>query len=160
MQGDAMRKRFSFSVATLALGWLMAASPALAATIHPEPNTPVGANNIATQIVATPGVLVGAQFTAFPPAGTPNGWEDAPLTQFPTNGTTFGILTSGNVSNVDDPGTFTSVNDGGAVTPPPHGNSAFDVSILKVDSPNRCPRLPRRGVRNHPTNPVISLESG
>jgi hypothetical protein len=110
----------------------MAAAPAMAA-IHPETNTPLGATNIATQIVATPGILVGASFTAFPPAGTPNGWEDAPLTQFPTHGSTFGILTSGDVNNVDDPGTFTSVSDGGFVTPPPHGNSAFDVSILKID---------------------------
>ena len=127
-----MRKRTGFSVAVLGVGWLMAAAPAMAA-IHPETNSPVGATNIATQIVATPGILVGASFTAFPPLGTPNGWEDAPLTQFPTHGTTFGILTSGNVSNVDNPGMFTSVDDGGAATPPGHGTTAFDTSILKVD---------------------------
>ncbi len=119
----------STAILVTAVLWLMAAMPTLAA-ITPEPNTPAGATTIASKIVATPGTLLAAAFTEHPPLGTPNGWEDAPLTQFPTNGSTFGILTSGNVSNVDDPGTFTSVNDGGLAV---HGNSAFDVTILKVD---------------------------
>ena len=114
-------------VAALALA--AGAGVALAA-ITSQPPTPAGATAIADAMAATPGIVLGASFVTAPPAGTPNGTADSPLTQFPTNGTTFGILTSGNVQNVDDPGTFTTVNDGGG---PVKGTTDFDVSILRVD---------------------------
>ena len=63
-------------------------------------------------------------------AGTPNGTSDSPLAGFPTDGSTFGILTSGNVSNVPNVGTFTSVNNGGVAV---RGDTDRDVSILKTD---------------------------
>ena len=100
------------------------------AAITSQPATPAGAAAIANAMAATPGIVLGAEFVSSPPGGTPNGTADSALTQFPTNGTTFGILTSGNVQNVDDPGTFTSVNDGG---PAVRGMTDRDVSVLRID---------------------------
>src|SRR5688572_13642803 len=100
------------------------------AAITPVDETPLGATTIAEAMEATPGIVVAALFQTAPPLNNPNGIADAPLTQFPTNGTTFGILTSGEVTNVDDPGTFTSVDDGGL---PQRGTSDRDVSVLQIE---------------------------
>ena len=122
-----MKKRFLTTViaAIVTLGVAGVANAAIIATDE----TPAGATTIAEQIEATPGIVVGALFQSAPPFNNPNGYADSTLTQFPTNGNTFGILTSGEVTNVDDPGTFTSVNDGGG---PVRGTSDRDVSILQI----------------------------
>ncbi len=103
---------------------------AAGAAITPVANDPAGATAIANAMAATPGVVTGAVFTAAPPVDSPNGTADSALTEFPTNGSTFGILTTGSVANVDDPGTFTTVNLAG---PNVRGNTDFDVSILRID---------------------------
>jgi Bacterial Ig-like domain (group 1) len=122
-----MKRRFLITViaAIVTLGLTGVAN----ATIHPTDESPVGATAIAEAMEATPGIVVSALFQTAPPLNNPNGYADSALTQFPTNGNTFGILTSGEVTNVDDPGTFTSVNDGGG---PVRGTSDRDVSILQI----------------------------
>ena len=122
-----MRLLLGFAAAAvLALG-----TSVVLASITAQPATPAGALAIANAMAAAPGIVTGASFDKIPPNGTPNGTADAPLTQFPTNGTTFGILTSGNVNNVDHPGTFTSVDDGGGPVKP--GGTDRDVTILKIN---------------------------
>jgi len=82
------------------------------------------------QAIAAPSVTVtGASFTASP-SGTPNGVSTSSLGGFPLDGADYGILTSGNVTSVDQPGTFADTNDGGGNV---RGDSDFDVSILKID---------------------------
>jgi Bacterial Ig-like domain (group 1) len=103
---------------------------AAGAAITPVANDPGGATAIANAMAATPGIVTGATFTAAPPNDSPNGTADSTLTQFPTNGSTFGILTSGSVANVDDPGLFTTVSLGGGNV---RGDTDLDVSILKID---------------------------
>ena len=78
-----------------------------------------------------PATLTGAGFDAVPAAGTPNGTANAPLSFFPRDGSTFGIITSGDVSLADDPNTAGSsgASLGGASV---RGNTDFDVTILKL----------------------------
>ncbi len=104
------------------------AVPALAAVV---PQTgPAGALAIAQAIVAPSTTLTGASFVTLPPLGTPDGVSTAALGGFPTAGSSFGILTNGNVSSVPDPTAFANTDDGGGSV---RGDTAFDVSILKVD---------------------------
>src|SRR5258706_6043960 len=92
---------------------------------------PAGALAIANAMAAAPGIVTGAAFVTTTGADTtPNGTSDAPLTQFPTKGATFGILTSGNVTNVDNPGLFTDVQNGGGAI---RGVTDRDVTILRID---------------------------
>jgi hypothetical protein len=99
-------------------------APAAQAAIVPSP-----ALAIAASIASPSATVTGASFVD-QPGGTPNGVSTTPLTGFPTDGSSFGILTSGNVSVVGSPGTFASTNDGGGNV---RGNTDLDVSILKVD---------------------------
>jgi hypothetical protein len=87
------------------------------------------ANTIAAAIASSSLTVTGASLVA-PPSGTPNGVSTSGLGGFPVDGADYGILTSGDVNNVDDTGTFTSINDAGLVV---RGNTDFDVSILKID---------------------------
>jgi Bacterial Ig-like domain (group 1) len=105
-------------------------SGAASAAVTPVPNNAAGALAIANAMAATPGLVTGASFVTAPPLDSPNGTADSALTEFPTNGSTFGILTSGSVANVDDPGLFTSIDLGGGNV---RGDTDLDVSILKVD---------------------------
>lgn len=74
--------------------------------------------------------LTGASFVAQPDGGTSAGVGDAPVAGFPTDSTTFGVLSSGDVSTIEAPGTFSSTDlDGGNV----RGNTDLDVTVLKVD---------------------------
>lgn len=93
-----------------------------------------GALAIATAVAGPGAAVTGASFLTVPPAGTPNGVADAPLSVMPTNDTTFGILTTGNVALADDAnvaGNTSAHNGGGPV--PGRGDTALDVSVLKVD---------------------------
>jgi hypothetical protein len=91
--------------------------------------TPSGALAIANAIASPSANVTGASFVA-QPGGTPDGVSTTPLTSFPTDGSSFGVLTSGNVSVVGSPATFANTNDGGGNV---RGNTDMDVSILKVD---------------------------
>lgn len=106
---------------------------ALAATIVPVSNDGTGATALATASLAAPATLSAASFDAVPAAGTPNGTSDT-LSSFPTDGTTFAILTSGDVNLADDANSSASSGASlGGATPAGRGDSAFDVSILRLD---------------------------
>jgi hypothetical protein len=91
--------------------------------------TPSTALAIAQAMASPSANVTGASFVAIP-GGTPDGVSTTPLTGFPTNGSSFGVLTSGNVSVVGSPTTFASTADGGGSV---RGTSDMDVSILKID---------------------------
>jgi len=85
---------------------------------------------IAQSIASDTVTVTGASFVAVPPNNFPNGVYTSPLSGFPVDGSTFGILTSGDVNSVDEPGTFASTDDGGGAV---RGDTDDDVSILKID---------------------------
>jgi len=74
--------------------------------------------------------VTSASFSALPPNNFPNGVYTSPLGGFPVDGSTFGILTSGDVNSVDQPGTFANTDDSGGSV---RGDTDLDVSILKID---------------------------
>lgn len=82
-----------------------------------------------SQALASSANVTGLSFLSTT-GGTPNGTSNRALAGFPTDGSTFGILTSGNVSNIPNVGTFSSVSNGGASV---RGDTDMDVSILKTD---------------------------
>jgi hypothetical protein len=127
-----MRRPFTTLLATVAFGWLMAAGPVLAATIHPTDETPVGATAIANAVKTPSFNMTGALFQTAPPNNDPNGWADSPINVFPTNGPSFGILTSGQVTLADDPNTAPNSGqaDGGVLQG--RGPTAYDVSVLAM----------------------------
>ncbi|HEX4490683.1 MAG TPA: choice-of-anchor L domain-containing protein [Acidimicrobiia bacterium] len=88
------------------------------------------ATAIAAALSSPTAHVTGASFVA-EPDGTPNGTSDAALADFPTDGSSFGILTTGDVNSVPNPGTFASTNAGGSDDV--RGDTDNDVSILKVD---------------------------
>jgi hypothetical protein len=109
-------------VAALTLGLVGPAQ----ATITPS----FTALTIAQAIASSSVTVTGASFVTSPPTGTPNGVSTSALGGFPIDGADYGILTSGDVTSVDQPGTFASTNDGGGNV---RGDTDYDVSILKVD---------------------------
>ena len=86
------------------MGTVLVPRAVFAATIVPVTGDATGATALGNAMLANPAVLTSASFAAFPPSGTPNGTSDA-LSFFPTNGSTFGILTTGDVSLADDANT-------------------------------------------------------
>ena len=129
---------------------------AAGAAVTPVANDAGGATAIANAMAATPGVVTGAAFVAAPPNDSPNGTADSVLTQFPTNGSTFGILTSGSVANVDDPGLFTNVQSRRRersrehrlrrLDPPdrPHRPDRFELPDVRLQVPVRGVPVLRR----------------
>lgn len=101
-----------------------------AATVGPTAIAPTTALAVA-QAMATPSFgLTGASFLTQPPAGGSAGVGDSPVAGFPTESSTFGVLSSGDVSTIEAPGTFSSTAlDGDNV----RGNTDLDVTVLKVD---------------------------
>ncbi len=118
------------SVVTVAtLGAL--AAPALA-TI----TTTRTASTVATAIVADTSAISGSSFQSIPPTGgggeEPNAVSTTPLGGFQTNGTSYGILTTGDATLVNQPNS--SGSDGvGLGGPNVRGVNDYDVTILKVD---------------------------
>ena len=96
------------------------------ATITPSAT----ALTIAQAIASSSLTVTAASFVAVPPSGTPNGVSTSVLGGFPVDGADYGILTSGDVSSVDQPGAFADSDDGGGNV---RGDTDLDVSILKVD---------------------------
>ena len=97
-------------------------------------NTGASASDIANAIDATPGLVTGASFETLPPSGTPDAVSDTALTSFPRNGSDYGILTTGDagIASSANDSASSGASDGGG-TPAGRGDSAFDVSVLKVD---------------------------
>lgn len=86
---------------------------------------------IAQAIAAPVTNVTGASFVTTTTGGTPNGISDAPLAGFGASGASFGILTTGNVSNVAIPTAIANTNNNGnpiAV----RGTTAKDISVLQV----------------------------
>ncbi len=94
-------------------------------------NPGVTALDIAQAMAVDPTIILSAAFVTEPPiTNTANAVSNVHLALFPTNGLTYGILTSGGVTNTDQPGIFTSVDlTGGHV----RGDTDFDVTILRID---------------------------
>lgn len=98
--------------------------------VGPTAITPSAALAVA-EAMGTPSFgLTGASFVTTPPDGETAGVGDSGLAGFPTAGSTFGVLSSGEVSTIEAPGTFSSTNLGGDNV---RGNTDLDVTILKVD---------------------------
>lgn len=119
-----------------AYGLVGFAQPASAA-INPTGDALIIANAMA----ASPGIVTAASFvsttvttgTTTTPANTPaNATADSVLAGFPRNGPSFGILTTGDPTFVDDPnaeGNKGDENSGGTS----RGDTDRDVTVMKVD---------------------------
>lgn len=99
------------------------ATPAHAAT------TASSASDVAAAIAVDPSIITAASFVTQPSAVS-SGVSDDALGQFPRHGSTFGVLSSGDVTAVPVPDTFASVPLAGASF---RGDTDLDVTILKVD---------------------------
>ena len=119
------RRRAPLLVPIVAALMLGVAGP-VQATITPSST----ALTIAQAIASSSLTVTAASFVAVPPSGTPNGVSTSVLGGFPVDGADYGILTSGDVSSVDQPGAFADSDDGGGNV---RGDTDLDVSILKVD---------------------------
>ena len=113
-------------IAVVVVGLTLGLVGPVQATITPSST----ALTIAQAIASSSVTVTGASFVALPPSGTPNGVSTSALGEFPTDGASYGILTSGNVAFVDQPGLSASANDGGGNV---RGTTDYDVSILKID---------------------------
>ncbi|MCK0114344.1 choice-of-anchor L domain-containing protein, partial [Ornithinimicrobium sp. F0845] len=88
------------------------------------------ATDLAAALATDSANVTGASFVTTPPEGTTTGVGDTPLTGFPRDGGTFAILSSGEVSGVDQPGTHASTDLNSDHV---RGDTDYDVTILKVD---------------------------
>ncbi len=116
------------------------------AQANAQPNqiiTPsASALDIATAIVVDPTWVTGASFVEQPPRlNRANAVSDTPLTSFPIHGSTYGVLTTGSAVDVGTRNILASTDLGGGLVPG-RGNSAYDVTILRIDlqvpAPNNC----------------------
>jgi hypothetical protein len=105
------------------------APEAAGAAVTAATNDDAGALAISQALASPQANITGASWSSIT-GGTPNGTSDSPLADFPTDGSSFGVLTSGNVSAVPAPGTFASTDNAGG---PVRGDTDMDVSILKTD---------------------------
>ena len=124
-----MRGRLAavFSTALLLASMGVFGTATVSAAVQPDT-----ALAIATALASPSANVTGASFVS-PTTGTPNGTSTTTLGGFPTNGTDFGILTTGNVSSVQYPGTLASTANPEPTPLANRGSSAFDVTVLKVD---------------------------
>jgi uncharacterized repeat protein (TIGR01451 family) len=106
------------------------APEAAGAAVTPATGDNAGALAISQALASPQANITGASWSSITASGTPNGTSDGALADFPTDGSSFGVLTSGNVSSVPNPGTFASTSNGGAAV---RGDTDRDVSILKTD---------------------------
>jgi len=83
------------------------------------------------QAIASGSVSVtGASFVSIPPANDPAGTATTVLGGFPIDGSSYGVMSTGRVSDIAQPGGFADTsNTGGNI----RGDSDYDVVVLKVD---------------------------
>ncbi len=117
------------------LGRLFVLPTPVAATI-----TPTGTALTIAQAIASASATVTGAFETLPPSGTPNGVSTSPIGGFPIDGADYGILTTGNVSNVDQIGTFASTRSRSrtvprAIPPAPGGATAARSTGAALLSP-------------------------
>lgn len=121
------RGRAALAILTATVAALLTATPAGAV-----PTLQATAPQVALAMAADAATVTSASYVSTETTLSPRAravW-DAALTSFPTHGSTFGVLSSGDAENVDEPGTFTSVsNNGGNI----RGDTDLDVTIMKVD---------------------------
>jgi uncharacterized repeat protein (TIGR01451 family) len=116
--------RTAVIVAVVAMATVLGALPAGAV-----PTLQATATQVASAISRDPSIVTGA---AYVPRASANATAvyDSGLTVFPSHGPTFGVLSSGDAANVDDPGAFASTTNGGGNV---RGNTDLDVTILRAD---------------------------
>lgn len=100
-----------------------------ASTPGPSAITTGSAADLAAALASDSANVTGAAFETQPDEGAA-GVGDSALAGFPTRGDTFAILSTGLVTDVDQPGTFASTGLGGAAV---RGNTDRDVTVLAVD---------------------------
>jgi uncharacterized repeat protein (TIGR01451 family) len=100
----------------------------VSAAVTPQTGA-AGALAIAQALASPSTDVTGASFESVT-GDTPDGTSTTSLDGFPTDGTSFGILTTGNVTSVPNPGTFASTDNGGAAV---RGDTDRDVTVLKTD---------------------------
>ena len=121
----------------------------LAATMIPVSLDDAGAHTLAGFMVTDPQTLISAEFVSPPPdlTGYPHVVADA-LSFFPTDTTGFGILTTGSAFLADSENTSgsTGQNLGGASILDVRGDTAYDISVLKItfDAPDSASDSCRR----------------
>jgi uncharacterized repeat protein (TIGR01451 family) len=118
------RARAVAAVALAIVGAMLGALPAAAV-----PTLQATAAQVASAISADQAVATGAAYVSQASPVSAAVYDTA-LAALPTHGTTFGVLSSGDAANVDDPGSFASTTNGGGNV---RGNSDLDVTILRVD---------------------------
>jgi len=130
IQSRFVRPALALGAATLFA--LLSAAPAAAAITPTRDASPVG-----NAIAAPDGAVTSAIFDSIPPTGSageePNAVADSLLSGFPRQGGNFAILTTGDATLADNPND--SGGDGAALgggTPPGRGNTAFDVTVLRL----------------------------
>jgi RHS repeat-associated protein len=98
----------------------------------PPLDTSADAAALAATLETEAGTVTGGSFVARPSTGTPNALATVPVAGFPRHGGSYALLTTGNANLLTEPNNSTGsgVDNGG---PAVHGDSAFDVTILKVD---------------------------
>jgi hypothetical protein len=119
----------SIMLAVLVAIGLLATAATAGATVTPESNAPA----LAAAMDVLPADAAAASLPTSPPMGTPLGIGRTAVGPFPRAGGTFAVLTSGDATQADQPDGNDSSSDGGAlVTQPDRGNTALDVSTLKI----------------------------
>ncbi|HYM58531.1 MAG TPA: choice-of-anchor L domain-containing protein [Solirubrobacteraceae bacterium] len=105
-------------------------APAAGAAIVPASHDPAGAGALAGAMAGSGTAVTGASFNEVPPLGDPNAVAGTPLGGFPTDPASYAILSSGDAKKADPATPSGGDSDGGPVS---HGQSAQDVTVLRVD---------------------------
>lgn len=99
-------------------------------TVGPTAISPTPALAVAQAMSGPSFAVTDASFLTAPPEGVSAGVGDSAVSGFPTQGSTFGVLSSGDVTTIEAPGTFSSTNLSGGNF---RGNTDLDVTVLQVD---------------------------
>jgi len=141
LKTDFSRLQFILLILVLMLALFNPQAPANAKP-NQVINPSASALDIATAMAVDPTWVTGASFVVQPPTlNTANAVSDTPLTSFPIHGATYGVLTTGTAASVGTPDIFADTALFGGLIPG-RGNTAFDVTILRIDlqvpAPNNC----------------------
>ena len=81
-------------------------------------------------IAASPDLVTGTTFVDSPSIGRPTAIATAPVSYFPQQGSNYGVLSTGDATQIDAPGNASAFNlNGGNL----RGNSDYDVTVVAVD---------------------------
>jgi hypothetical protein len=113
------------SAALAAVGWLAATTSADGAVTGTR-----DAERVAKAMATKPSVVRGARFVKLPPRGRPAAVSSTKLVGFPRAGKTFGVLSSGNATRIDNENAEEdlSFNNGGV-----RYRGTRDTVVLRVD---------------------------